>query len=682
VKASHTTNISFISILVIFLAIALGADWHTKSSVVDAVTFKVNILLPVLSIIAGLFLINQYNDKRISFSLSYSQLLIFIFFTYASLSFFWANDKFLFLEKWLIFFSGAFMFYVVSKINIKKCIPKISVAITLSGISIALIGILQYLFSFPSYDWLHYNNIPASTFGNKNAANQFLVLVFPLVLFLLLNSEKRFLLFIAGVTINAILFYMFYSVTKGAWIAVFVESLFILAYVIINKNLQKKLLRFETMAFVFIPFIFFLFLQSFTPKNISIDTFGGALTSVQERYNNSKSPRWVIWNHSIEYIKDSPFIGSGLGNFNDLTINQGIHQKLQRAHNDYLEILVELGFIGFSIFLICVALLLRDVYLINKNRMSDSVFFNFIFISLIGVAIHMFVSWPTQTIYGVITISFFYALITNYAKQNSHETINLDGYYFQKSYLFISCLIFLFGSFYANKQSNILSDFYYSSGIMGFDFNKDNLKKASKELTRSDLYLNSVAAEFYTAGYEKRALEIYSIASKKNTLAHYRMVVDEINNNKFEEAKRIIGVMKENSPKNPLTFLVQLELAKKQNNLQKAKEIYHEFKNATLDNVLYDHRAYLYLHRWSIILQEYQDTVFLYETLLDKESYNVEVENRMINYYVYQDELKNALPHLKFVLENKPEIIDPIILRLLVDKGFVKLKSNDNKTSQ
>jgi len=54
----------------------------------------------------------------------------------------------------------------------------------------------------------------------------------------------------------------------------------------------------------------------------------------------------------------------------------------------------------------------------------------------------------------------------------------------------------------------------------------------------------------------------------------------------------------------------------------------------------------------------------------------------MINYYVYQDELKNALPHLKFVLENKPEIIDPIILRLLVDKGFVKLKSNDNKTSQ
>ena len=681
-KVANTNNIAFISILVIFLAIALGADWHTKSSVVDSVTFKVNILLPVLSIIAGLFLIKQYNDKKISFSLSYSQLLILIFFVYASLSFFWANDLFLFLEKWLIYFSGAFMFYVVSKINIKKYIPKISVVISLSGILVALIGILQYLFSFPSYDWLHYNNIPASTFGNKNAANQFLVLVFPLVLFLLLNTEKRILRFFAGVTINAILFYMFYSVTKGAWIAVFVESLFILAYVVINKNLQKKLLRFETIALVFIPFIFFLSLQSFTNKDISIDAFGGALSSVQERYNNSKSSRWVIWKHSIEFIDDSPFIGSGLGNFNDLTINQGIHQKLQRAHNDYLEILVELGFIGFSIFLICVALLIRDVYWINKNRLSDSVFFNFIFISLIGVGIHMFVSWPTQTIYGVITISFFYALITNYAKQNLHKIINLDRYYLQKSYLFISCLIFLFGSLYANKQSNLLSDFYYSSGIMGFDFNKDNLKKASKDLTRSDLYLNSVAAEFYTAGYEKRALEIYSITSKNNTLALFRMVVDNINNNRIEEAKKIIGVMKENSPNNPLTFLVQLELAKKQNNLQNAKAIYHEFKNTTLDNLLYDFRAYLYLHRWSIILQEYQDTVFLYETLFDKESYNVEVENRMINYYTYKGEFQNALPHLKFVLENKPEIIDPIILRLLVDKGFVKLKNNDNKTSE
>jgi len=208
------------------------------------------------------------------------------------------------------------------------------------------------------------------------------------------------------------------------------------------------------------------------------------------------------------------------------------------------------------------------------------------------------------------------------------------------------------------------------------------LTKFSPKLARRDLHLNSIASRFHLAGHEKRALDIYTLASENNSLALYRLAVDAINKGEIDKALTYAEKLRKNSPNNPLTYVIRLELAKNKGDLSAAKTIYSEFKKSVVDKLIYNYRGYLYLHQWSIIIQEYQDTPIFYKKLLEREGKQEHVENKMINFYVYTSQYEKALPHLKFVLEIKPEIVDPVILRALIDKGLVKLKKNDSKTSK
>ena len=677
-------NLPIIALSTIIITIAIAAAWNTTYHVVDGIQFKLNILLPILAMVSLLFLAKEFKKHSNNFSLSLSQLSILSLFLFGSLSFFWVEDKVIFFEKWLLWFSGVFLFYLVARINFKNHLNTIALVISLSGLLLSVIGISQYLFSFPDFQLLQYNNIPASTFGNKNAANQYLVLVFPLTLFLLVNGKNDLIKFFSGFTIVSIAFYMFYSVTKGAWIAVSVEILIFFLYALFNKKIAKSLFSYKSLGFLFFSAFFFLFLQSFTPKDISLETsISKAVSSVQERYKDSQSPRWVIWKNSLEFMWESPIIGHGLGNYTHLTINQGIHQKLQRVHNDYFELIIELGLLGFISFLAASFFIVKDIFLINKNHLKDVVFLNSIFLSLVGVSIHMLVSWPAQTIYGILLISLFYALIASSAKIYSKKVINFDTKrLLYRPYLFISFLVFLYGAYYMKLQSDALSFFYYNSGTQGFKYNKSNLTKFAPNLARRDLHLNSIASKFHLAGYEKRALDIYTLASDNNSLALYRLAVDATNKGEIDKALTYAEKLKKNSPNNPLTYLARLQLAKKKGDLSAAKIIYSEFKKSVVDKAIYDYRGYLYLHQWSIIIQEYQDTPIFYKKLLEREGKQDHIENKMINFYVYTSQYEKALPHLKFVLEAKPEIVDPLILRALIDKGFVKLKENDSKTSK
>ncbi len=72
--------------------------------------------------------------------------------------------------------------------------------------------------------------------------------------------------------------------------------------------------------------------------------------------------RLIIWRDSIQLFSDYPFLGSGLGTFRDYYPRyksiEGI-RTTQYAHNEYLNILVEMGLVGFLIFFWMVVKLFR-----------------------------------------------------------------------------------------------------------------------------------------------------------------------------------------------------------------------------------------------------------------------------------------------------------------------------------
>jgi len=673
-------NSPILSILLIFIAISIGAAWGTNYFVVDAISFKLNVVTPILSIIASWFIIYEAKKSSNVLTISLSQLLLIIFFLYASSSFIWASDNWLFYEKWIILFSGFFVFYLASKIeHNEKNFLIIATILSTSAFAVSIIGITQFLFQFPSFDLLQTNTVEASTFGNKNAANQFLVFLYPFTLYLVLINRDKAYQIIGLISLVTIMFYMYYSVTKGAWIAVTVEIITFLLFSFL-KTIRSKIFIDKKIVFLFVVLIsFFLILQSISGKNPS--SVNTAISSVQERIENFDSPRWVIWRSLPNMVEDKAFLGYGLGNFTHASINQGIHQKLQRAHNDYFELLIELGFIGLLIFSLFASRLLFDIYIIFKNNSNYSHFYLMPVLALLGSFTHMMVSWPYQTVHGVISGALMLSLVVMGAKkfQKSFIKYTPNSRKIFSTFAIFSVFIFSFSAYKTIVWSDAVSEFYFNSGTQGSKFNYEKLKYASSGLLRKDLKVLNIASEFWEKDHPDRSIEVYTLASDNNTLALYRVLIFLLDNNKISDGRAVLDKMLLKSKNNPLTFAAMMSLYRKTQDLGAAKDAYLNYKKYVSNRLSFDYRAYLYLHQWSISLQFYEDTEDLYEILRSNWKIEDHIENKMINYYVYTNQHKKAIPHLKYVLEKNPDLVNPVVLKALIDKGLVKL-SNDSKT--
>ncbi len=113
--------------------------------------------------------------------------------------------------------------------------------------------------------------------------------------------------------------------------------------------------------------------------------------------------RWLIWSdvwHNI--IPHHPIIGIGLGTFKKVYLNlAGIETKGgYQTHNDYLQVLVELGRIGLIIclgFVVCIYIKGLKFYKIDKN----------VLIALCGLSagmINMIVNFPMHNNIGIFIL--------------------------------------------------------------------------------------------------------------------------------------------------------------------------------------------------------------------------------------------------------------------------------------
>ena len=86
-----------------------------------------------------------------------------------------------------------------------------------------------------------------------------------------------------------------------------------------------------------------------------------------------KSPnmdRWLIWKRLItDGIKIRPFVGSGINFFGHLMIlDKRTNTPWNEAHNDYLQLILELGIVGFSLFSIFIISKIKEFYKVIRNN--------------------------------------------------------------------------------------------------------------------------------------------------------------------------------------------------------------------------------------------------------------------------------------------------------------------------
>jgi len=256
-------------------------------------------------------------------------------------------------------------------------INHIIVAIISLGFSISLLGIMQKLTGTTKPYWVVESNslYPFGPYINRNHFAGYICMVIPLALGLLIArfrsfflSRKRYfkaadfqshlfanllLVFAIVIMILALLF----SLSRGG-ILVFLFSIAVFLIIVAisrlatGNNRGKKISSF--VLSILIASVFLIWIG----RNTILDRLSDP--------SSPSSTRVSLYLDTLNMSSDFPIFGTGFGTF------QYIYRKYKtwddlflykHAHNDYLEILSDLGLIGFLIVLVGIVLFLRKILL-------------------------------------------------------------------------------------------------------------------------------------------------------------------------------------------------------------------------------------------------------------------------------------------------------------------------------
>ena len=303
-------------------------------------------------------------------------LIFYLFFIiWAVVSFFWSIDQFLFYERFQrVIFCGlvAFLFYnVLMWHNIKNYFFWSIIAGGCLNIMI-FFGIFSYEPTNPE-NWKRF----AGTFGNANSLAIFLsfsIFVTILLINFFWNEKYKLTRWLLFLNIPAGLYLIVQTGSrKGLVLGIAFLFLFFVPFI---KSVKGTFVSF---AIVFMLFSWFSYLVEDEKFSEQIEfvskRFEGAQQTITgQKTEESTKSRLMFIENGIEIWKENPFLGVGLNNFSYFF--EGSY-----AHNNFVEILVNFGIVGFFFFYLFFVLTGFAVYRTRDFSLRISgLFFIFIFL--------------------------------------------------------------------------------------------------------------------------------------------------------------------------------------------------------------------------------------------------------------------------------------------------------------
>ncbi len=225
--------------------------------------------------------------------------------------------------------------------------------IILTGVISSFVVSVYAIFQFFGYDFLTWEE-PASitkramsTLGQPNFLGAFLLLTIPLSLYLF-NESKRVIFKIVYFLIFVLQFLaMVFSGSRGAWLGLMIASALFLFIFYYRKN--KKVFFLGLGALIL--FLLFLIFGSSVPSERFRSAFNVS--------RGSSSVRVSVWSASLDFIKENK-MGIGLEGQKDAigpyyqkdwAVLSKVNVVFDRAHNLFLDLIIEVGVIGAIIWL-------------------------------------------------------------------------------------------------------------------------------------------------------------------------------------------------------------------------------------------------------------------------------------------------------------------------------------------
>lgn len=263
--------------------------------------------------------------------------------------------------------SGYFM--VSCCIRSAEWIYRIILSTVTSAMIVSLYGIVQYAFgTFGANAWLDsdlFEGIAGravATLENPNMLGEYLVLVLPMALALLLvkdGGNKKYSFMCTATMAMCLLL----TWSRGAWLG------FMFAVVVFLLIWTKRSMWIFAAGILSLPVLPFIL-----PDSI-INRF----TSIGNMADSSTSYRVSIWRGAVHMLRDNFFGGIGVGEsawykvYPDYTL-PGI-EAAPHSHNLFIQVALEQGIFGLIVFLIILFLLIRISFNLfaRMAKKSDSI---------------------------------------------------------------------------------------------------------------------------------------------------------------------------------------------------------------------------------------------------------------------------------------------------------------------
>jgi O-antigen ligase len=336
----------------------------------------------------------------------------------------------------------ALIFFLV--LNLVKRIDDVIYLINLFilvAVLASVIALVQYYFADSQVvsGFIRQAVAPASTFGNKNMLVHFLVLTLPISIGLAVFSNQRYQIVLYTLASVIMAWILVHTYTRAGWLAAMLQLSLLLVFLWIeyyqhqsNPFKQNQKIHTQKIIILLSGIMLWFLLINYTDQGWQWN-----MVNIAERINMESGGRIAAWVNSLEMIKDNPWFGVGAGSWQyeyahyydrimpDVVYNENV--RLERLHNDFLEMIANFGLVGFSILLLLAGMLIQTVLTLLRHVKEQvrrlSVLLT---LALLGFGISAMFSFPLRVLFPGIIVMIYLALIVHFSLGTSIKHYRLS----------------------------------------------------------------------------------------------------------------------------------------------------------------------------------------------------------------------------------------------------------------
>jgi O-antigen ligase/tetratricopeptide (TPR) repeat protein len=309
-------------------------------------------------------------SKKIYFNFPKTFIPVVLFLFLGSASAIWAYNPYKTQNLAVMIAPGVLAYITLQLFLFQR--KEIKVIAFFSAISASIVsgyGFLQVVGVFPMPPDQYGSPNPITTFGLSNFAVEYLLTVFPIISAFAF-IEKNIVMRVVFASSSLITFlYMVAAKNRAGWVGLITFIIFFLLIYLAHITRKVPLSRISKyLALGVVGTSIFLFIF-FTQTKFGGEMIARFKSFVQVGPGSSVSTRLLAWSGGLEMIKENPIIGVGGGNFEIYSwkyaprlLDEGTiftNTRVDKAHNEYLQIFADLGIVGFTIFISIIFIILK-----------------------------------------------------------------------------------------------------------------------------------------------------------------------------------------------------------------------------------------------------------------------------------------------------------------------------------